>query len=197
MLAVFAKSYLADDSGFCRFKGLTILVDISQYLREHRQIESEKDVSQKLIESLAKHFNIFKEVDGKHYTGKNVRIDAILKPKDASGWADKNVAIGLEIKRGDDTVGEVTKHLSQSVDYANSRFNGFGYLYIFCYPDPNEGTWGQHTTFFDRFMGQLGVGFLRASGGLSLRLKGHLVWSEQSGPYEAKRWSLERKFGSK
>lgn len=157
----------------------------------------ESIVSQGILERLDRHFLIEREVHGAHYTGKPVRIDAILRPRFTKDWKDPNCPIGLEIKRGSDRVGEITKQLSQAVDYANSIFDGAGLIYVFCYPDPAAGQYGAQKRFHERLFGQLGVGFLSDAPCLRLELKGHIVWSESSGPVEAKRWSLKRRFGSK
>jgi len=157
----------------------------------------ESDVSKALLDQLSRYFSIQTEVEGVHFSGKKVRIDAMLTPKDHLGWK-RPCNIGLEIKRGSQDVGEVTKQISQAVDYANSNFAGFGHVYVFCYPDPEESKWGEFRCFYDRLVGQLGVGFLgHTPQGLRLTLKGHLIWQESTGPYEARRWSMERKFGSK
>lgn len=160
-------------------------------------LPNECDVSKALLDRLSRHFVIQKEVEGVHYSGKKVRIDAMLTPKEHLGWKHR-CNIGLEIKRGSQGVGEITKQISQAVDYANSYFPGFGYVYVFCFPDPEQSSWGEFRIFYDRLVGQLGVGFLAyTSEGLRLTLKGHLIWQESTGPYEARRWSMERKFGSK
>jgi len=173
-------------------------VDLSGIFKAPQpSIKYERDVSEKIIDKLGVFFDIQTEVRGTHFSGKDVRIDAMLTPKDSLGWKTKS-PIGLEIKRGYQGVGEVTKQISQAVDYANSYFPGFGRVYVFCYPDPEKSQWGEFRCFYERLVGQLGVGFLSDSGdGLRLTLKGHLIWSESIGSYEAKRWSMERKFGSK
>jgi hypothetical protein len=173
-------------------------VDLSDFFKSSQaDIETEQAVSGKILDRLSLFFDIETEVSGRHFSGKDVRIDAMLTPKDWLGWKAKS-PIGLEIKRGHQSIGEVTKQISQAVDYANSHFPGFGYVYVFCYPDPEKSEWGQFRCFYDRLAGQLGVGFLGdLDNGLRLTLKGHLVWSESTGPYEAKRWSMKRRFGSK
>lgn len=157
----------------------------------------ERVVSDDILKKLERHFYIDREVTGVHFTGKPVRIDAILRPIDSFEWRDPNCSIGLEIKRGSDRVGEITKQISQAVDYANSSFDGVGMVYVFCYPDPAAGQYGSSRRFYERLVGQMGVGFLSDTPCLRLELKGHLVWSEATGPCEAKNWSLARKFGSK
>lgn len=163
----------------------------------HAMPPLEKIVSDEIFEKLDRHFHIEREVPGSHFTGKPVRIDAILRPRDFRNWFDPNCAVGLEIKRGSDRVGEITKQLSQAVDYANSSFDGVGMVYVFCYPDPAAGQYGNLKWFYERLVGQMGVGFLSAAPSLRMELKGHLVWSEATGPCDAKKWSIKRKFGSR
>jgi hypothetical protein len=157
----------------------------------------ESDVSNQLLERLERFFIVHREIDGVHWTGKKVRIDAVLQPKKELGFFDPSCFLGLEIKRGVDGLGEITKQISQAVDYTNSSFGDFGLMYVFCYPDPIDGGWNQQVNFYDRFIGQLGIGFLSSKSGLRLRLKGHNLWSEAAGAQDAKHWSLKRKFGSK
>ena len=160
----------------------------------------ECDVSRDLLDRLEKHFVVHREVAGTHYSGKRVRIDAILVPKERGTWATEQASLGLEVKRGKVSIGEATKLAAQSVDYANTCFDGFGYVYVFSYPDLTQGHFNLRAQFYERFLGQLGVGFLRQwqnGSNLELRLKGHLVWSELQGPVEAARWKMERKFGSR
>jgi hypothetical protein len=159
--------------------------------------KEESCVSKELFEKLSKYFTIYREVAGTHLSGKKVRIDAVLSPKPEQNFKNNKCFIGLEIKRGDDSVGEITKQISQSVDYSNSNFGDFGFLYVFCYPDPFRGNWSSENTFSERLIGQLGVGFLSESPTLELRLKGHRLWTAAEGAVDAKHWSLKRKFGSK
>lgn len=165
--------------------------------RQASDARLESEVSAGLITRLERDFVIHREVTGTHYSGKRVRIDAVLVPKARGTWATEQVSLGLEIKRGVLSIGEASKLAAQSVDYANSCFDGFGYMYVFSYPDLTQGHISIGAAFYQRFLGQLGVGFLRDCGGLELRLKGHLVWSEKLGAVEATRWKMERKFGSR
>lgn len=145
---------------------------------EHREVRLELEVSDELLIKLGRFFHIHQEVHGTHYSGKRVRIDAVLIPRDKHLWAGENIKLGLEIKRGKNSIGEASKHAAQSVDYANTHWDKYGYLYVFCFPDSTQGTFSLAAGFYQRFLGQLGVGFLRDErGALELRLKGHLVWS--------------------
>jgi len=169
--------------------------------RDAIEYQKESQVACQLFEKLEPHFYISREVVGTHYSGKRLRVDAVLRPRKTSDWKCKDTAFAIEIKRGEGGVGEATRHISQSVDYASTAFDGFGYLYIFTYPCPlPEYFQSQNVCFYERFLGQLGVGFLRDSWQgkyMELRLKGHTVWSELNGPLEGRFWSLARKFGSK
>jgi hypothetical protein len=159
---------------------------------------SESSVSARMIARLNKHFFVATEVWGTHFSGKRTRIDAVLTPRDQTFWAGKDVKLGIEFKRGDGSTKEACTHAAQSVDYAHTFFDNFGYMYIFTYPDTARNLIKTNLWFYDRLMGRLGVGQLNENLGiLELRLNGHLVWSESSGPVDAKKWKLERKFGSR
>jgi hypothetical protein len=194
---------------------LNAMADISNYIRTKPEQSQhipggcikfaghcEAMVSSKLLDRLSFNFNIKEQVNGTHFSGNRMRIDAIIEPKNRTGWANEDVVFGVEIKRGSGDTGEYCKHFCQSVDYANSHFDEYGHVFILCYPNYFPGQ-SQGRVFFDRIAGRLGIGFIdhRAwSDGtdeLSIIINGHTIWSESNGVCEGSRWKLKRKFGSR
>ncbi len=100
---------------------------------------SEAALSNLYLTDLEPHFYIEREITGSHFSGKRLRLDAVLKPKAASMWKREDVAFGIEFKDTDrfaksyDTK-NLTQWLAQCIDYANTNWDNFGYLYIFCCP---------------------------------------------------------------
>lgn len=165
--------------------------------------KNEDDVARRCLDRLSRHFDIHEQVWGTHLSGCRLRIDAIVKPKDTSEWANKDIALGIEFKNeGGGEYGiatnAYTKWLAQCADYANTNFDGFGFVFVFAYGGMARLAEGAGV--ITRVMGQLGVGELESDRrrGLSFTLcRDHRMWSEAEGVHEAKRWRLERKFGSK
>lgn len=151
---------------------------------------------------LGRTFRIQEQVYGRHFsTPRRKRIDMVIYPLDTSDWSNKQVAFGVEVKRDDfhceTGTGDYCRHFGQSVDYANTEWDGFGYLNILTYPsfipqrisDPE---------FYRRIAGRLGVGELCFTEyGLTAFLNGHNIWCQSLGVVEGKTWGLKRKFGSR
>jgi len=160
----------------------------------------EKQIVDYWVKRLSKHFYIEQEVTGKHFSGKNLRIDAIIRPKDTTNWANKDIAFGVEFKdieffKSDFDTKNYTKWMKQCVDYANTYFEGYGYLYILICPSrtPEKYSFSLH------LLSQLGVGQIVDSEYLGVTImlnQTHKIWSEKNGVMEGKRWKLERKFGN-
>lgn len=179
-----------------------------------KSLGDERDVKNGVLERLAAHFDIFEEVWGSHWSGKRVRIDAVIKPKDDTLWKTKSPSIGLEFKnfrKFDPSISmkDYTKWWSQCHDYAETNFDGHGYVYVFSYNgfshyrgrSPNTSA----SAFAERFWGRLGVGELEPGFGgwprrpcLTLRINGtNKIWTEVDGVRDGQRMSMERKFGSR
>lgn len=160
------------------------------------------------LPNLERNFHVYHEVHGKHFSGKKLKLDAILRPKDSHLWKNPDVALGIEFK---DTIRfsnnydtkDFTKWLAQCLDYSNTSWNGFGYIYIFACPSLVDGVAEQvigNPMFITNFMGQLGIGELKemAYYGLSFVLHGHhRIWSSMSGVEYGKHYTLTRRFGSR
>jgi hypothetical protein len=169
---------------------------------------SEASLSARYLTDLEPHFYIEREVAGSHFSGKRLRLDAVLKPKISSSWKRNDVAFGIEFKDADrfsqnyDTK-NLTRWLAQCVDYSNTDWDSFGYLYIFCCPslvDQVPESVLPNPMFVRNFMGQMGIGEINYQPryGLSIVLHGHhRIWSEAKGVEHGKTYTLSRRFGSR
>lgn len=174
----------------------------------------EDSLAKSVLAKLEPHFHIHEQVSGRHFSGKAMRIDAIVVPKDAAAWAKSSSPprLGIEFKNfrkfspAFDTK-DYTKWWAQCVDYANTEFDGFGFVYVFTYNgfehyrQATSDGWHAQAV---RIFGQLGVGELVPGvDGYPLRpslmfmLKGSSIWSEARGVTGGRQWSMERRFGSR
>lgn len=165
---------------------------------------SEINYSNSVENKIKETFHIYKEVWGTHFSGKRLRIDAILVPKDTSGWKNKNIALGIEYKddkriKGDMT--NYTKCAAQCVDYANTKWDGFGYIYVFASPGFNAYNGDKYFNFvFPRILSSLGVGEFKKHehyGWSFWFQKDDRIWSEKNGVERGSHWNMIRKFGSR
>lgn len=156
---------------------------------------------------LEQHFHVQREVWGAHFSGKSLRVDAVIRPKDVSEWKNKDAAFAVEFKRyvAADWGGDGARWAAQCVDYAHTKWNNYGALHVLIAggfdprPIPRDDP-KDPSTVMPRMLGHLGVGELRLDprDGLSIILHGrHKIWMESIGAYEAKRNGLERKWGAR
>ena len=174
----------------------------------------ESDVKRSVLSRLAPHFDVHEEVWGTHWSGKRIRIDAIVTPKDDSGWKTKRPSLGIEFKnfhgfRASFDMKDYTKWWAQCHDYAETKFDGHGYVYVFSYNGfshyRRRAGRESSAAFAVRFWGRLGVGELQPTEdgyprqkSLMFVLNGtNKVWSEARGVLDGGRISMERKFGSR
>ncbi|MEO3856150.1 hypothetical protein [Acrocarpospora sp. B8E8] len=150
---------------------------------------------------LGQWFQVEREVWGSHCSGRRVRLDAILRPRDSSSWKDEDPAFGVEFKLAHSgSTRDFTAWAAQAVDYTHVYWHGYGRLRIFTCPSPfvvlAERDGGD---LMARMLGQLGVGELSPiqRRGWSLLLNDHVVWCESDGPVAAKQWSIKSKVGSR
>lgn len=160
------------------------------------------------LSELEPHFYIKQEACGTHFSGKRLRLDAVLKPKLTLNWKNPNVAFGIEFKdterfsKSYDTK-NLTKWLAQCIDYSNTSWDDFGYLYIFCCPslvDEISDSAFQNLMFIRNLMGQMGIGEIKSLPlyGLSILLHGHhRIWSIKKGVEYGKSYTLVKRFGSR
>lgn len=177
-------------------------------------IGDEKAISSEVLHRLSKHFWIQEQVPGRHWSGRRMIIDAIVKPLDDSEWKTKSPSLGIEFKnfRGFShsfDMKDYTRWWAQCHDYAETDFDGHGYIFVFSYNGFSHyrERLSNHTSaaLAIRFWGQLGVGELEPGvdgwpkeESLIFRLQDHKIWSEAVGVCGgARSWSMKRKFGSR
>jgi hypothetical protein len=169
---------------------------------------NEKAFCDEIFTILEPAFVIHRQVGGTHFTGAQFWLDAVVTPRDPTLWKNPKVALGIEFKdvvrlRGD--TNNFTKWLAQCVDYSNTRWDRFGYIFIFACPSLVEDIPAGHSRndvvrVLNAVMGQLGIGELRnvQHHGWSFILHNqHRIWSYSRGVEEGCRYTLERRFGSR
>lgn len=187
----------------------------------------EAALAQQALAALEPHFRIHPEVWGTHPTGKRLRIDAILQPRDPSPWSRSDIALGVEFKADNVTQGrkDKAKIISQCIDYSLTTWDGIGLVPIFFCPgfpevrlvhserdpfflgarDYREGFLHGIGSTMAGLMGQNNVGELVQSKhlGWAFLINGHhRIWSERlglktGGVGEGKRNRLLRQVGSR
>ncbi|GAA1579578.1 hypothetical protein GCM10009789_36660 [Kribbella sancticallisti] len=170
---------------------------------------SEAELAQRVLDRLAPWFLIETEVRGTHCSGRNLRIDAVLRPRDAqTTWRNPDVAFGVEFKlpRRGAGLNAYAGWIAQAVSYTHVDWQGYGRRIILTCP--GAASWldrfgnDEHRRdllIAKRLTGQLGIGelVLRWGHGLSILVNGERVWSERSGVSKGKYWSLEPRSGSR
>lgn len=162
----------------------------------------EKIFADKILQVLGRDFIVTKEVYGSHFSGARLRIDAVLKPKNICEWKNSDVSLGIEFKFTEKLAStkDKTLWLKQCIDYANTKWDDYGYIYVFSCPSisgENEGIKGD-PWLWNRILSNLGVGRLdyHVSYGWTFYLQDqHRIWSEKHGVVCGKHWDLKRKFG--
>lgn len=166
----------------------------------------ESDLKRDVLKRLSVHFHVHEEVPGTHWTGKRVRIDAIVIPKDDSAWKTKSPRLGIEFKnfRGfcpSFNIKDYSRWWAQCHDYSETNFDGHGYVQVFSYNGFShyEARIKNPTAaaFAIRFWGRLGVGELRPDDLMFVINGTNKIWSESRGVIDGARISMERKFGSR
>lgn len=167
---------------------------------------AESDVKRSVLLRLSSHFHVYEEVWGTHWSGKRVRIDAIITPIDDSDWKTKSPRLGIEFKNfrafsGCFDLKNYSKWWGQCHDYAETNFDGHGYVPVFSYNGFShyESRLKNPTAsaFAVRFWGRLGVGELRPEELMFVMNGTNKIWSERRGVIDGRRISMERKFGSR
>ncbi|MQA06401.1 MAG: hypothetical protein GEV07_28005 [Streptosporangiales bacterium] len=168
---------------------------------------SEREMADRVLARLPPWFTIQREVTGQHCSGRRLRIDAIIRPRQAHLWRNPNVALGVEFKMVPKcaSIGDYTRWIAQAVDYTHVEWPGHGRLMILTCP--GAASWlgagidhdSRAVMVARRLAGQLGVGelVLRWSYGLALLLNGEHVWSERHGISRGQHWGLTLKSGSR
>jgi len=166
-------------------------------------IESEIVFKNKILSDLRKDFIIVEECRGTHLSGKQLRIDAIIKPKDISDWKNKEIAFGLEFKSPSNlkSFGGQLGFIKQCIDYSYTDFENFGFIPILSCPriELDETYSGERSlTTIRHLLNQFLVGEMDYTHrGLSIIFaEHHFIWQD-SVVNEGKRWALKKHFGSK
>lgn len=137
-----------------------------------------------VLNAVAPWFEVLQlEVPGTHWSGKRLRLDAVLRPRNSEAWFDDAPVFGVEFKKQQLLTKDVTRLCAQAVDYAQTAWDSYGRLSVFCCPPPTASVYAGVSPFFlTRLLGQFNVGEfgLSAYHGWSMRLSGHPVWSETS-----------------
>jgi hypothetical protein len=162
------------------------------------QFNTERELANHVLSEFYEDFTIDREVPGWHCTGKRLRLDAVVIPKDTYGWLDGNeTALGIEFKLPGSLNGikDYGKWFAQCVDYTHSIWSSYGRIPIFACPFL---PFGDHI--FKRVLGQLGIGELinlPRYGWSFVRNESHRQWSQANGVEEAKRTRLRPAAGSR
>lgn len=151
------------------------------------------------VELLAPWFEFEHEVEGRHHTGRKVRIDALLHPR--FEWrGGGRLPIGFEIKRPN---ANQSKLIGQAVDYANSRWVSERYpdyldVFVAVYAPEYSNDSCPRYHGVEQLLGRLGVVMFDISPyrGLELRVSGNRAWNQKEGPCYMN-WAAKRKFGSR
>ena len=171
-----------------------------------KRFGDEKQFAKKVLQRLSKHFVIHEQAHGTHWSGRRLRIDAIIRPRDLSGWKGECPRFGVEFKNYHGfspsiDIKDYSKWWAQCHDYAETDFDGHGYVYIFSYNGFSHYTARTANkagaAFAVRFWGRLGVGEIRPDDLMFVINGTNKVWSESRGVIDGARISMERRFGSR
>jgi len=147
-------------------------------------------------------FKIETEVWGTHFSGKKVKIDAILRPKNNSDWRNKDLVIGLEIKNPllwETNNRRDTDVLAQCVDYSMSSFKDVNDMIVLVCPLPHKIKGDKLIRFISRYnVGHLGF---NSKDGICFYYGGQPFWIEKREKGQAvgvlTKSLLRQKFGNR
>jgi hypothetical protein len=187
---------------------------------------TEPENVERVIQMLSKDFAcVVEDIDnnnrilGTHPSGKNLFIDALIRPKSDGIWRNgKKTIFGIEFKRDHDNYRDLTKHIAQSVDYSYSSWQygskHIGRIPILMFPRPVFERKKNYTKtdidfFVPRFLGQFNVGFIEESFDfnhdtldfipyITIKMSDTLLWSSKWGASNmVKSYKFEHKVGSR
>ncbi|MEU6802515.1 hypothetical protein [Streptomyces neyagawaensis] len=173
----------------------------------------EADLSTRVLARLEHWFIIEREVPGQHWSGRQLRIDAILRPREPQQWKNPNVALGVEFKRNTPgaynvALKDATSMAAQAIDYTQTEWDGFGHISVFTCPGVMQwaGMDGHHAdpreyaaVMYRHLLMQFGVGELvvKWGYGLTFHLGDQPIWNERQGVRHGKKWGLKPRVGSR
>ncbi|MER5758932.1 hypothetical protein [Streptomyces sp. NPDC002082] len=166
---------------------------------------SEREFADAVLERLDLHFYIEREVTGTHCSSsKPMRIDAVARPRAVSAWKDEAPAFGIEFKSPDmPRYGLDPAYTAQALDYTHIDWKGYGRLQVALCPSPlpihrDEGI--SEYRILQSVLTHLGLMELAWLNGygLALVVRGtHKIWTERTGVYAGRRWSVQPSLGSR
>ncbi|HEY9474690.1 MAG TPA: hypothetical protein VIS06_12675 [Mycobacteriales bacterium] len=156
------------------------------------RFNSERELADRVLARLDPWFVVDREVHGVHCSGRRMRLDAMLRPRNPGEWRNPDVAFGVEFKIPDrEDNYNVTAWFAQSVDYTHVDWAGYGRRIILTCPSvvpcpgqPGSGFHEEHLRgIYPNLAGQFGVGelVLLWGYGLTIRVSTRRVWSERGG----------------
>lgn len=165
----------------------------------------ESEIAERVLSALDPHFEARREVCGTHCSGRRLRIDAVLWPRDPARWHDEKPVFAVEFKR---PVGQGAEALGQCADYAHTRWDGYGHLPVFLCPAVvSRWAWGygglKSALIAQLLMGQLAVGELDrvewrpGIGNWRMERAGSRIWDSHDGPARGGVSSLAVKVGNR
>lgn len=165
--------------------------------------QTEQEFKSSWLKKLDQHFYIEEEVTGIHLTGKKLRIDAIIKPKDTTDWKNKDIAFGVEFKSPTniDRLNNQFSFMRQCVDYSYTEFKNYGFIPILSCPSFEiDETYSDEKSLkaLRHFLNSFNVGELCDTyRGTSIRFaEHHYIWVNGKVQHAGKTWGLKKKFGS-
>jgi len=113
--------------------------------------KDEEEYANDFFNRISNYFHVKREVWGTHWSGKKVRIDGLIKPKDNSGWKNKNIIFGVEVKYPSqlDSYGDFSQYISQAIDYSQTTWGDRGYLSILLKPPVYDTFTKRHDRFLE------------------------------------------------
>jgi hypothetical protein len=173
------------------------------WLRSAVSFPNEAELANHVLAELDEFFMIEREVHGAHCSGRRLRLDAVLRPREVWGVHDPHPALGVEFKNVRPSMGLAgfTRWAAQAMDYAHTSWDGYDAMMIFTCPPVTGGLAGLAAAegwLMAHLLGQVGVGELgkTRNNGWTLRLSGENVWTQRYGPRRSG-WHLTPKAGSR
>lgn len=160
---------------------------------------TEKEFSEHILCRLSTDFWIDREVTGTHFTGRKMRIDAIISPKKSFDWKNQSIAFGIEFKKHHEHISPrvISGMIKQGYDYMHCEFGRFGKVPILLCPLTSE-KWNyamstEQSRFVKRVLGDFMIGEITDTyRGLSIVFKeNHVIWDESSGVLFGKTWDFK------
>lgn len=181
-----------------------------QTVLDYPEMATEAELAERVLERLDPWFQISREVPGQHWTGRTLKVDAILRPRNPRDWKNPDAALGLEFKRvtpgaRNVSIKTTTGFAAQAIDYTQTDWQGFGRIPVFTCPgvrqwiDRHSDESHYAATAFTHLLAQFGVGelLLYWGWGLTFLLNGSPIWSERKGVIHGKTWTLKPRTGSR